>query len=219
MLRIKIMAEQKISIPVSGMTCANCAANIERGLKKLKGIKASSVSFASEKASVTYEPGEISLSDIIEKINSLGYKALTSKIEIPVTGMTCANCAMNIERVLNRKVPGILKASVNFATERVSVEYIPSSASVEDIISAIRKAGYGAILPDTTSDEKDYELEARNAEIKNQTRKFFTGLLFTIPLFIISMARDFNLIGMWSHASWVNWFFFAQPFYEISSDG
>ena len=117
------MAEQKLSIPVSGMTCANCASNIERGLKKLEGIKATSVSFASEQASVTFEPGEISLSDITEKINSLGYKALTSKIELPVTGMTCANCAMNIERVLNRKVPGILKASVNFATERVSVEY------------------------------------------------------------------------------------------------
>lgn len=203
------MADQKLSIPVSGMTCANCAANIERGLKKLDGIKDSSVSFASEQASVTFEPGQISLSDITEKINSLGYKAITSKIEIPVTGMTCANCAMNIERVLNRKVPGILKASVNFATERVSVEYIPAAASVEDIISAIRKAGYGAILPDTSSDEKDSELEARNAEIKNQTRKFFTGLVLTIPLFLLSMARDFHVTGMWSHASWVNWLFFA----------
>ncbi len=203
------MAEQKLSIPVSGMTCANCAANIERGLKKLQGIKEASVSFASEQASVTFEPGEISLSDITEKINSLGYKAITSKIELPVTGMTCANCAMNIERVLNRKVPGILKASVNFATERVSVEYISASASVEDIISAIRKAGYGAILPDTSSDEKDSELEARDAEIKNQTRKFFTGLVFTIPLFLLSMARDFHVTGMWSHASWVNWLFFA----------
>lgn len=203
------MAEQKVSIPVSGMTCANCAANIERGLKKLNGIKATSVSFASEQASVTFEPGEISLIDISEKINSLGYKVITSKIELPVTGMTCANCAMNIERVLNRKVPGILKASVNFATERVSVEYLPAAASVEDIISAIRKAGYGAILPDISSDEKDYELEARNAEIKNQTRKFFTGLVLTIPLFLLSMARDFHVTGMWSHASWVNWLFFA----------
>jgi len=203
------MAEQKLSIPVAGMTCANCAANIERGLKKLNGIKATSVSFASEQVSVTFEPVEISLSDITEKINSLGYKAITSKIELPVTGMTCANCAMNIERALNRKVPGILKASVNFATERVSVEYIPAAASVEDIVSAIRKAGYGAILPDISSDPKDYELETRNAEIKNQTRKFFTGLFFTIPLFLLSMARDFHLTGTWSHEPWVNWLFFV----------
>ncbi|RPJ14279.1 MAG: heavy metal translocating P-type ATPase [Desulfobacteraceae bacterium] len=203
------MAEQKLSISISGMTCSNCAANIERGLKKLNGVKEASVSFASEQASVSYETGEVSLNDIIEKINGLGYKAVTARIEIPVTGMTCANCAMNIERALNRKVLGILNASVNFATERVSVEYIPSSVSVEDIVSAIRKAGYGVIVPDTSPDEKDAELEARNAEIKIQTRKFVTGLIFTVPLFLLSMARDFHLIGMWSHAPWVNWLFFA----------
>jgi Cu+-exporting ATPase len=203
------MAEQKLSIAISGMTCSNCAANIERGLKKLNGVKETSVSFASEQASVSYETGEVSLNDIIEKINGLGYKAVTARIEIPVTGMTCANCAMNIERALNRKVPGILNASVNFATERVSVEYIPSSVSVEDIVYAIKKAGYGAIVPDTSPDEKDAELEARNAEIKIQTRKFVTGFIFTVPLFLLSMARDFHLIGMWSHAPWVNWLFFA----------
>ena len=203
------MAELKLSIPVAGMTCANCAANIERGLKKLNGIKEASVSFASEQALVTYETGEISLRDIADKINGLGYRVITSKIDLPVTGMTCANCAMNIERILNRKVPGILSAAVNFAVEHVSVEYVPSLSSVEDIISAIKKAGYGAIAPDISSDEHDIELEARNAEIKNQTRKFFTGLLFTIPLFFLSMARDFNLTGMWSHESWVNWLFFA----------
>ena len=203
------MAELKLSIPVAGMTCANCAANIERGLKKLKGIKEVSVSFASEQASVTYETGEISLRDITDKINGLGYRIITSKIELPVTGMTCANCAMNIERVLNGKVPGILSAAVNFAVEHVSVEYVPSLSSVEDIISAIKKAGYGAIAPDMSSDEHDFELEARNAEIKNQTRKFFTGFLFTIPLFLLSMARDFHLTGMWSHELWVNWLFFA----------
>jgi P-type Cu+ transporter len=203
------MAEQRLSISVSGMTCANCAANIERGLKKLNGIKESSVSFASEQASVTYEPDKVSLNDIIEKINGLGYRAITNRIEIPVTGMTCANCAMNIERALNRKVPGILNASVNFATERVSVEYIPSSVSVENIVSAIRKAGYGAIVPDASPDEKDAELEARNTEIKVQTRRFVTGLTFTVPLFLLSMARDFHFIGVWSHAPWVNWLFFA----------
>ena len=173
------------------MTCANCAANIERGLKKLKGIKEASVSFASEQVSVTYETGDISLRDITDKINGLGYRVITSKIELPVTGMTCANCAMNIERVLNRKVPGILSAAVNFAVEHVSVEYVPSVSSVEDIILAIKKAGYGAIAPDMSSDEHDFELEARNAEIKNQTRKIFYGLFFTIPLFLSKHGKRF----------------------------
>ena len=138
----------------------------------------------------------------------------TAKAEFPVTGMTCANCAMNIERALTRKVPGIVKASVNFASERVFVEYDPAAASVDDMAAAIEKAGFKAILSEDDSDDaEDMEQIARNAEIKDQTHKFIVGILFSLPLFLWSMARDFGLIGHWSHAPWVNWVFFllASP--------
>jgi len=138
----------------------------------------------------------------------------TAKAEFPVTGMTCANCAMNIERALTRKVPGIVKASVNFASERVFVEYDPAAASVDDMAAAIEKAGFKAILlEDDSDDAEDMEQIARNAEIKDQTHKFIVGILFSLPLFLWSMARDFGLIGHWSHAPWVNWVFFllASP--------
>lgn len=118
--------------------------------------------------------------------------------------MTCTNCAMNIERVINAKVPGIINASVNFASERAFIEYIPSIAGINDIISAINKAGYGAIHPDDLIDAEDAEQAARKIEIKRQTRKFAVGVLFALPLFMLSMGRDFNLIGMWSHNTWVN---------------
>ncbi len=144
---------------------------------------------------------------ILKKIQDIGYNVPTAKVEFPVTGMTCANCAMNIEKAVGRNVPGIVKASVNFATERLSVEYVPSVSSVDDIISAIEKAGYGAISPDDILEEEDAEEAARNAEIKDQTLKFAVGILFTLPLFLLSMGRDFNLLGMWSHAAWVNWLF------------
>lgn len=205
------MAELKLAIPVSGMTCANCAANIERGLKKLEGVIDASVNFASEQAYVTYDTGRISLKDIAEKISGLGYKAVTSEAELPVTGMSCVNCAMNIERALKRNVPGMVNVYVNFAAERIHVEYLSGITSVKDIISAIRKAGYDAIAPDLLSgkpDENDYEQKARDAEIKNQTKKFITGIVFTIPLFLLSMGRDFQLTGAWSYASWVSWLFF-----------
>lgn len=128
--------------------------------------------------------------------------------EFPVTGMTCANCAMNIERALSRKVPGIVKASVNFASERVLVEYDPTLATVDDMAAAIEKAGFKAILPeDDSEDPVDIEQIARNAEIRNQTHQFIVGILFSLPLFLWSMARDFGLIGHWSHAPWVNWIF------------
>ena len=132
-----------------------------------------------------------------------------NKITLPVTGMTCANCAMNIERALNKNVPGIVNASVNFATEQVQIEYIPSISSLDEIISVIKNAGYNAIPPDDDHTDEDAEQIARNAEIRNQTRKFAVGVLFALPLFLFSMGRDFSIIGMWSHAPWVNWFFWA----------
>jgi P-type Cu+ transporter len=135
-------------------------------------------------------------------------------VEFPVTGMTCVNCAMNIERALIRKVPGIVKATVNFASERVLVEYDPTVSGIDDMATAIEKAGFKAIIVEEGSeDASDSEQIARNAEIQDQTHKFIVGVVFSLPLFLWSMARDFGLIGHWSHAAWVNWLFFllASP--------
>jgi P-type Cu+ transporter len=203
------MAEQKFTLPISGMTCANCAANIERGVKKLPGVAEVNVNFAAESASVAFDPQLLKLQDVVEKITSSGFGVATARLEMPVTGMTCANCAANIERALNKKTAGVVKAGVNFATERVSVEYIPGVINVDDIVAAIEKAGYGAIAPEEDLDEGDAEQKARDAEIKDQTRKFLIGALFALPLFVFSMGRDFGLVGQWSHAPWVNWLFWA----------
>lgn len=135
------------------------------------------------------------------------YSLATNKTELALIGMTCVNCAMNIEKAINRKVKGIVAASVNFATERAFVEFVPAISSTDDIIAAIKQAGYDAIPADETIDGEDAEQAAREAEIKDQTRKFAIGLLFALPLFVFSMLRDFSLIGPWSHAPWVNWLF------------
>jgi Cu+-exporting ATPase len=201
------MPDKNITIPVTGMTCANCALNIERGIKKLAGITEANVNFATEQASVSFDPDEIQIQDVVEKIHDAGYGVPKATVEFPVTGMTCANCALTIERTLKKRVPGVVSASVNFASERARVEYIPSVATIDDMIAAIEKAGYGAIRPDEVLGDEDAELAARNAEIQNQTRKFLVGVLFTAPLFFLSMGRDFGLLGLWSHAVWVNWLF------------
>jgi len=203
------MSEQKFTLPITGMTCANCAANIERGVKKLKGVAEANVNFAAESAAVSFDPQQLQLQDVVEKITKSGFGVTTTKLEMPVTGMTCANCAANIERTLNKKTAGVVTSAVNFATERVSVEYIPGVLNADDIVAAIEKAGFGAIAPEDGFDEEDAEQKARDTEIKDQTRKFAVGVLFALPLFVFSMGRDFGLIGQWSHAPWVNWLFWA----------
>jgi Cu+-exporting ATPase len=201
------MPDKNVTLPITGMTCANCALNIERNVKKLPGVKEMNVNFATEQASVAFDADEIQINDVVEKIHDAGYGVATATVEFPVTGMTCANCAMTIERTLKKKVPGVLNASVNFASERARVEYVPSLTTIDRMIDAIEDAGYGAIRPDEILDEEDAELAARNAEIQNQTRKFLVGVLFTAPLFFLSMGRDFGLLGLWSHGAWVNWLF------------
>ncbi len=202
------MSDKKITIPVSGMTCANCAMNIERALKKKDGIGDVSVNFASENASVTFDSRKVTLSDLVSKIKAAGFNVPTAHTEFAVTGMTCTNCAMNIERTLQRKVMGVTDVNVNFASEKASVEYISSVSDLGEIAAEVEKAGFGAILSDQDDIyDTDAEQAVRRAEIKNQTKRFLVGVIFTFPLFILSMGRDFHLTGPWSYEPWVSWLF------------
>ena len=157
---------------------------------------------------MTYDPEAVRVRDLVDRIEGAGFGVARTRVELPVTGMTCANCAANIERALNRKIPGVVSASVNFATERASVEYIPSMTDLDEIVSVVEKAGYGVVRPKDEEIE-DAEAAARRAEIRDQTRKFLTGVVFAAPLFFLSMGRDFGLLDAWSHAPWVNWLFLA----------
>ncbi|VBB47722.1 Copper-exporting P-type ATPase A [uncultured Desulfatiglans sp.] len=203
------MTEKTIDLPITGMTCANCAITIERTLGRLDGVHRAQVNFASERATITYDPQALSIDAIIRQIEQAGYGVAKASAEFPVTGMTCVNCAANIERALKKKVPGVLNAAVNFAAERVHVDYVPGLTGIDDILSAVEAAGYGALRPEDTAEGDDAEQAARRAEIADQTRKFMVGAIFTAPLFFLSMGRDFGLFGPWSHAAWVNWLLFA----------
>ena len=129
------------------------------------------------------------------------------ELTIPVTGMTCANCAATVERTL-RRTDGVAEAAVNYATERVTVRFEEGVVAIDDLAAAVERAGYGLIRADEEALE-DAEAAARRAEIADQTRKFWTGVAFAGPLFALSMARDFALLGAWAHAPWVNWLMFA----------
>ena len=202
------MPEKQITLPISGMHCANCSSTIERNLKKLDGVSAANVNYATEKATVVYDPSVLGEDAIIGKIRDVGYGVATAKVEFPITGMTCANCAATIERTLNKKVPGVLAANVNLATEKATIEYIPGQVTRGDLIAAIEKAGYGVIEAEAGQLE-DTEQAAREAEIRDQTRKFWVGVAFSLPLLLLSMGRDMGLLGDWAHMPWVNWLMLA----------
>jgi Cu+-exporting ATPase len=203
------MREKRLTLPVSGMSCVNCAANIHKTLAKLDGITEINVNFAAEQALVAFDSEKIELDKIIEKIVGLGFHVVLAEREIPVTGMSCANCAANIERTLNKEVAGVIKASVNFASERLFVSYLPSEIALEGILARVKELGFDLIVAEEGMDEADVEEIARNREIQDQRQKFLVGAAFALPLFLLSMSRDFGLVGAWSHGAWVNWVFLA----------
>ena len=203
------MPTQTLHIPIQGMTCANCAATVERVVKKLAGVDEVRVNFASEQAAVTFDPKAVTLTQIARQIQEAGYSVPTAKVELAITGMTCANCSATIERTLNKKIRGVVRAAVNFASERATVEYVPQAVSVDDLIAAVAGAGFGAAASGEFPEAEDAEVQARGREIADQTRKFVVGVICSLPLFMLSMGRDFGLTGDWSHATWVNWLFWA----------
>ncbi|HEY3297949.1 MAG TPA: heavy metal-associated domain-containing protein, partial [Armatimonadota bacterium] len=119
-----------IELSVTGMDCASCAARIEKILSKLDGVESANVNLSTERATVTFDPGVTDEKRFVKLIRTFGYDVRTDRITIPVEGMTCATCVSKVEKGLSR-LAGVLSASVNFATEQVSVEYISGIVGLE----------------------------------------------------------------------------------------
>lgn len=202
------MPNIELTLPVTGMHCANCAKTIERNLKKIDGVELAEVNYAAENVQISFDRKTASPEAIVQRIRDVGYDVPTFELELPITGMTCANCANTVSRAL-KKVDGVLNADVNYATEHAQVS-LAAGVSRQALIQAIEKAGYGVVdREEAEGDLKDVEAEARAAELQHQMQRLWVGVIFTLPLFLMSMARDFSILGEWAHAGWVNILFWA----------
>lgn len=180
----------RLELPVTGMTCSACVRNVERALSKADGVTEATVNFATERASVHYDPTRVDLDALVSRVKNAGYDVATAKIELPITGMTCASCERNVSRAL-KKPDGVLDVSVNLATERAVVTYLPGVTSRRDLIAAVEKAGYGVIDTSEVDAPDDAEQAAREAEIQHQKRLVIIGTIFSVPLVILGMTRHF----------------------------
>lgn len=184
------MAIKEIKLPVTGMTCAMCVKNVERSLAKAEGVADVSVNLATEKATVQYDSGALRTSDLVARLDGAGYGVASASLDLPITGMTCAMCQKNVARALN-KTEGVIDATVNLASEKASVTYLPGIARRRDLVAAVEGAGYGVIDTAAADAPEDAEAAARQAEIDRQTRLVKIGAAFTIPLTLLSMTRHF----------------------------
>ena len=181
---------QKENLQIIGMSCAACAKTIERVTKKLDGVSSSIVNFSTEKLAIEFDEQKLSIPIIKEAITKAGYevleKAKEKEITIPIQGMSCAACAIRIEKVIS-KLEGVSLASVNFATEKLITKYNPEKVRISEIKQAIAKAGYKALEIETKI-AIDEDKIRKQKEIKTLWTKFIISLVFSIPLLYLAMG-------------------------------
>jgi P-type Cu+ transporter len=179
--------QEQTTFGITGMSCASCATRIEKNLSKIEGVTQSSINLASEKAKITFDPNRVSVDQLIEQVKKTGYDVRKETTTLSISGMTCASCAARIEKGL-KKVEGVLNASVNLASEKAAIEFIPGKTGVNQLLTAVKKTGYEAKLHEDTN--ADSEREERKNEYKEQRNKFILGAVLS-ALFLVQMVSDF----------------------------
>ncbi|MBE0431199.1 MAG: copper-translocating P-type ATPase [Dehalococcoidia bacterium] len=162
---------KRITLPVTGMTCASCAAAIEQSLAKLPGLARVSVNVASENVSIEYDPGRIDTRKLVDVIADAGYGVALEKATFRVGGMTCASCVANVEKALGG-VPGVISASVNLASEKASVSYLKGEAGMAEFRQAVEEAGY-SVLGEQEDDKVDQDV----LKVQKARRRFIFAII------------------------------------------
>lgn len=199
--------ERHLTLPITGMTCANCVATVERNLKKLDGVANVNVNLATERASLEYDPDRVSQDDIVERIRRVGYDVALGRADLVVQRLSDDNDVRRLERALSG-LAGVVEVSANLASERVLVQYIPTVVSQNEIRKTIKAVGFDTVVAE--GDVEDVERQAREQEIRRQGRLLVIGLALAAPLFAMSMLRDFGVVpAAIANSPWYNWAMFA----------
>ncbi|MFC6755628.1 copper ion binding protein [Halomicroarcula sp. GCM10025894] len=224
------MTDRTIRLELTGMSCANCSGTIEDRVGELEGVSSVDANYATDEGSVTYDPDQVSLSDIVDAVHDAGYGVDTETATIGITDMTCSNCAQtNTEALVG--VAGVVSADVNYATDEAQVTYLPSVTSLSELYDAVEAAGYSPVREgggdsDDGQSSEDRRDAARNAEVRKQRRLTLFGAALSLPL-LVFMTDHLLSLGLFEATLFgvpLGWVQFAlatpvqialgKPFYE-----
>ena len=182
---------ENLNIQIEGMTCASCVGRVERALKKLPGVSEVSVNLATEEAHVVADPAQVSAATLVGAVKGAGYDAEVAQTTLAIGGMSCASCVARVEKAL-RKLPGVVDASVNLATEKAIVTYVPKMLTPARLAEAVAAAGYTATPED---DAKSADGDRKDGELTALRRDLIFAAAFTVPLFVIAMGKMLPGLG------------------------
>jgi Cu+-exporting ATPase len=187
------MDERTVHLDVAGMTCTNCSATVADALVALDGVTDATVNYATDEGVVTYDPDVATLRGLVDAVERAGYDVVTETVTIAITDMTCANCAETVEAALESE-PGVVDATVNYATDEARVTVLPGAVSVGALSDAVEDAGYSPVREDGSDDGDDARDAARRDEMRRQRRLTLFGAALSAPL-LLFLAERFLLGG------------------------
>jgi heavy metal translocating P-type ATPase len=179
-----------LDIGIRGMSCASCVGRVEKAIRAVPGVADVAVNLATERARISIIDGMPDLREVLLAIREAGYEPTDETVELRITGMNCASCVGRIENALTR-LPGTIEASVNLATEKATVRYLPGLADPALLMEAVRTAGYEAERAGESQTSADREGVMREVELRGLKRSVLLAAVLTAPIFILDMGAHF----------------------------
>jgi P-type Cu+ transporter len=188
-------AVRRLEIPITGMTCAACAARVQKGLSKAPGVRDAAVNFATERATVEYDASSATASALVSAVESSGYGARIEEVTLQVAGLEWAVSGVPLERGL-LALAGVLSAEVNIASGGAHVRYLPDAVTPSDLEAAVGSAGYELAAPVDAADPAEREQAAREAEYRSLRDRFAFSAVVAVLTMVGSMPLMVGDMGM-----------------------
>jgi len=182
---MKTEKSQQYLIPLENVESEHCAMIVDKGLQTVDSIMSHKVELNNKQAVIETEKPEITIPVAVKTIRDLGYDVSTTTQTIPVLQMTCASCAVSVESIINF-LPGVISASVNYASAEVKVEYIPSLVSLNKMREAVQGIGYDLFLDNSSKNSESLE-EIHQKKYTILKKKTIGATVLSVPIVLIAM--------------------------------
>ena len=183
------MSKTRIVLPIEGMSCASCAITVQEALSSAGGVSHAAVNYATGKAAVDYDAAQTQVGELIRTVRAAGYDCGRASVTFAVDQLHYAPSVVPLEQALGR-VPGVIRAAANQATETVTVDYIPGATTAQELERAVAQAGFRVAEPIAAEDPLERERLARRREVRTLGGKLVLAAVVTV----VSMAGSMLLM-------------------------
>ncbi len=191
---------EKDTFKISGMSCASCSSRIEKTVNNIAGVSKATVNLVTEKMAVEFDNSKTSREKIIKSVKDIGFGCSYEDVEkttstYKVVGMSCASCSAKVENGV-KNLEGVDSASVNLATEKLTVTYDNKALTYTELSKFIDKLGYKLEKVESSDSAIDKDKLRKEKEQKTLWVKFIVAIVFATPLLYIAMAPMLTFVNL-----------------------